>query len=138
MSKQVYIQTAPQTISGDSLFFCATKISERLAATIDSEEMELAEWVCREFKDRVLSDGVLWNRAIKAIGDKVAKLNRGRIGFGRFFNLDAKLPTDTCLGFIRISRANARHQCMHISIRKCHGYVLTHEDDSNEKKGGIA
>lgn len=106
-----------------ALFFCWVKVSERLEKTMDSEERRLAEWCRSELGNRVLTDGALWEQTILAIGEKVAILNRGRIGCGPYFHLDAMAPTDISMGFIRISRVHARHQCIHISVGRCYGYV---------------
>ena len=106
-----------------ALYFCWAKVSERLERTLDSEERRLAEWVRQEFSNRVLTDGALWEQAVLAIGERVAELNRGRIGFGPYFHLDAMAPSDITMGYIRISRVHARHQCIHISVGRCYGYV---------------
>lgn len=126
MNKQLVVMSDTQlpSIGNGGLFFCIAKMSERLAATIDNEEKNLAYWVCREFQDRVLADGALWEQAVKAIGEKVAELNRSRIGLGRYFDFAAKLPTNSCLGYLRINRANARKQCIHVSVRQCNGYAI--------------
>ena len=112
-----------QREQNNAMFFCWAKVSYRLEKTLDSEERRLADWVRREFSNRVLVDGALWEQAVLAIGEKVAELNRGRIGFGPYFHLDAMAPTDLSMGFIRISRVHARHQCIHVSVGRCHGYV---------------
>ena len=106
-----------------AMFFCWVKVSERLEKTLDSEERRLAEWCRRELANRVLTDGTLWEQTVTASGEKVAELNRGRIGFGPYFHLDAMAPTDITKGFILISRVHARHQCIHISVGRCYGYV---------------
>ena len=41
------------------------------------------------------------------LGERVAELNRGRIGYGPYFHLDAMAPTDLSMGFIRISRVHS-------------------------------
>ncbi|MBQ7987377.1 MAG: hypothetical protein IJ253_02550 [Bacteroidaceae bacterium] len=106
-----------------AMFFCYVKVSERLERTMDSEERRLAEWCRHELGNRVLTDGTLWEQTVLAIGERVAELNRGRIGYGPYFHLDAMAPTDLSMGFIRISRVHARHQCIHISVGHCNGYV---------------
>lgn len=112
-----------QSEQNGALFFCWVKVSERLEKTLDSEERRLADWCRRELGNRVLTDGSMWEQTVLAIGERVAELNRGRIGFGPYFHLDAMAPTDLTMGFIRISRVHARHQCIHVSVGRCNGYV---------------
>jgi len=112
-----------QSEQNGAMFFCWAKVSERLERTLDSEERRLAEWVRSEFQNRVLANGALWEETVLAIGERVAELNRGRIGHGPYFHLDAMAPTDITMGHIRISRVHARHQCIHISVGRCNGYV---------------
>ena len=58
---------------------------------------------------------------------------RGRIGFGPYFHLDAMAPTDLSMGYIHISRVNARHKCIHLSVGKCHGYVSATSEQKRDR-----
>lgn len=129
MENQVKNQVSEQ----EAMFFCWAKVSERLEKTMDSEERRLAEWVSEHFSSRVLTDGAQWEDAVLGIGERVADLNRGRIGHGPYFHLDAMAPTDLCHGFIRIHRVNARHQCIHITVRRCLGYVTARPDAAHQR-----
>lgn len=105
------------------MYFYWTKVSPRLQKVWTGEEQRLYEWCHEHFSNRVLSDGTQFEQVVMAIGEKVAELNRGRIGYGPYFHLDAMAPTDLSMGYIRISRVEARHKCIHISVGRCYGYV---------------
>lgn len=106
-----------------TLYFYWTKVSPRLKKVWTGEEQQLYEWCHENYSNRVLTDGNQWEQVVLAIGERVAELNRGRIGFGPYLHLDAMAPTDLSMGYIHISRVDARHKCIHLSVGRCLGYV---------------
>ncbi len=112
-----------QSEQNAALYFYWTKVSPRLQKVWTGEEQRLYEWCHEHFSNRVLSDGTQFEQVVLAIGEKVAELNRVRIGYGPYFHLDAMAPTDLSMGYIHISRVEARHKCIHLSVGKCLGWV---------------
>ena len=117
-----------------ALFFYWAHVAPRLQKVWDNEERRLYEWCHEHFSNRVLADGGQWEQVVQAIGEQVAELNRGRIGFGPYFHLDAMTPTDLSMGYIHISRVDARHKCIHLSVGKCHGYVVAQPEGTRRAR----
>lgn len=119
MEKQVLNQSEQNA----ALYFYWTHVSPRLEKVWTGEEQRLYEWCHENYSNRVLTDGNQWEQVVLAIGERVAELNRGRIGFGPYLHLDAMAPTDLSMGYIHISRVDARHKSIHLSVGRCLGYV---------------
>ena len=122
-----------QSEQNAALFFYWAHASERLKKSWTGEEQLMYEWIHEHFSNRVLADGGQWEQAVLAIGEKVAELNRGRIGFGPYFHLDAMAPTDLSMGYIHISRVDARHRSIHLGVGKCHGYVSAASEQKRDR-----
>lgn len=122
-----------QSDQGAALYFYWTRVSPRLRKVWDNEERQLFEWCHEHFSNRVLTDGGQWEQVVMAVGEKVAEINRGRIGYGPYFHLDAMAPTDLSMGYIHISRVSARHKCIHLSVGRCLGYVSAASDKKRDR-----
>ena len=116
-----------------ALYFYWVHVAPRLQKVWTGEERRLYEWMHQEFSNRVLTDGSQWEQVVLAIGERVAELNRGRIGFGPYFHLDAMAPTDLSMGYIHISRVDARHKNIHLGVGRCHGYVSATSETKRDR-----
>ena len=91
-----------------ALYFYWTHVSPRLEKVWTGEEQRLYEWCHENYSNRVLTDGSQWEQVVLAIGERVAELNRGRIGFGPYLHLDAMAPTDLSMGYISATSRQQR------------------------------
>ena len=112
-----------QREQGNALFFYWTRVSPRLVKVWEEEDSQLFDWIHDHFSNRVLSDGLQFDQVVKAIGERVAILNRSRIGSGPYYNMEAVAPTSLAMGHIHIGQTSARHRCIHLSVGLTRGYI---------------
>lgn len=106
----------------DLQFFCQVQVSKKFMATVDSQELELLQWMRDSLTHRRASLEQVFD-VVNRLERKVAVINSRRNGQGPYltFTFSSLKPDES--GFIRIERTSGRHQSVLLPIIDCRGEV---------------
>ena len=112
----------------DKVFFCHVQVSKKFMATVDSQELELLQYM----RDSLAHMTAAWDAQFdvaRELESRVQVINAGVKEEGRRLVLSWMPLSSIESGFLRIERTGGRHQSVLLPVIDCRGEVELHQEE---------
>ena len=103
-------------------YFCQLQVSNKFRNTMNAAELELCDWLVNSLVHHAATEEQMHKIAIE-VQRRVDEVNRKWDGQSLFLVMTYAPLRTMESGYIRIERANRRHQCLLLPIIDFRGFV---------------
>ena len=109
-------------------YFCQLQVSNKFRRDMSADELELCSWMVENLVHHTFVEDQ-FRRVLEAVQQRVDAINEAWDGTRPFLVLTYVPLLRTESGYIRIERANRKHQSLLLPIIDCRGYVNLDEEE---------
>jgi len=104
-------------------YFCQLQVSNKFRASMNAAEMELCDWMVQHLVHRTVGEQDLY-AVVRQVQQRVDQVNDRWDGQSPFLVMMYVPLRKSESGYIRIERANRKHQSLLLPIIDCRGAVI--------------